>query len=98
LPGLTVAKLGSYGPAFHMAGGALLAASLIPFALHYAKACGVQGSDLLPTDGEHTEDPQELEQRDYCGEHLTDETLKTTYHSCGRKQGEVDHRLFLSTV
>ena len=52
--------------------------------------------------GEHTEetteDAQETEQQDYCGEHLTDETLKTTYHSCDRKQGEVDHRLFLSTV
>ena len=98
LPGLTVDKLGSYGPAFHMAGGALLAASLIPFALHYAKACRVQSSDLLPTDGEHTEDAQEPEQWSYCSEHLMDETLKTTYHSCDRKQGEVDHRLFLSTV
>ncbi|KAJ7372684.1 hypothetical protein OS493_017958 [Desmophyllum pertusum] len=96
LSGLTADKLGSYEPAFYMAGGALVAASLPPCVLHCIRNREVKRTELSPIDNENTEDAQEFEKLNRHDGLCMDEPLKITHND--RKPVVPGHELFVSTV
>lgn len=89
IAGLAADKLGSYGPAFHMTGGAFVVASLIPFVLRCKKSSGEE-------DAEHAQEPE------YQSDHnevRMDGPLKITQNSNDSTTTAVhDHTLFVSTI
>ena len=96
LSGLTADKLGSYGPAFYMAGGAYAAAALTPSILYCVKNKENKKKELLPSNKETADDAQEFEERSSHEELCADGPSKTTRnHSTPVVPG---HELFVSTV
>lgn len=96
LSGLTADKLGSYGPAFYMVGGAFAAASLTPCVLHCVRNKEMKKKELLPSNKENTEDAQEFEERSRHDELCLEGPSKAT-HNC-RKPVVPGRELFVSTV
>ena len=96
MPGLAADKLGSYEPAFYMAGGALVAASLPPFVLYCVRNREAKRTELSPIDNENTEDAQEFEKLNRHDGLCMDEPLKITHND--RKPVVPGHELFVSTV
>ena len=95
LSGLTADKLGSYGPAFYMVGGAFAAAALTPSILYCLKNKEMKKKELvLPSNKENTEDVQEFEERSSNDELSVEDTSKTTH----KKPVGLGHELFISTV
>lgn len=96
MSGLTADKLGSYGPAFYMVGGAFAAAALTPSILFCVKNKEIKKKELLPSNKENTEDAQEFKERNLHYELSVDEPSKTTHNF--RKPVVLGHELFVSTV
>ena len=90
-------KLGSYEPAFYMAGGAYIVASFIPCVLHCVKKRKTKRKELSPND-EIREDARELEMRSHCDKLCTDEPLKVMQSSNSRQPSEFGQKEFVSTV
>lgn len=96
MSGLTADKLGSYGPAFYMAGGAYAAAALTPSILYCVKNKEEKKKELLPSNKEIADDAQEFEERSSHEELCADGPLRTTHNHS--KPVALDHELFVSTV
>ena len=97
LSGLTVDKLGSYGPAFFMCGGSLLTASLIPFALRCFKTTETtDGEAVLSTNEENT--VQGLDHCSRSNQLPSNEPLKSTLQSDDKTPIEIDHKFYVSTL
>lgn len=95
--GLTADKLGSYGPAFYMVGGAFAAAALSPSILYCLKNERMKKKELvLPSNKENAQDAQEFEEWSCNDEISVDGPSKTT-HDCS-KPAVPGHELFVSTV
>ena len=83
-PGFTVDKLDTYGPAFYMAGGALIAASLTPCVL-----CCIRDRKTERTEVSLTISTQELKEHSCCNEPgCENKTPRDAFRS----------KLFVSTV
>ena len=98
MSGLIADKHGSYGPAFYMAGGTYIVASLIPCVLHCVRTRETTRKDLSTTGNENTGDTLELELRSHHDELRKDEPLKVAHSSNDRKPVELGHYEFVSTV
>lgn len=96
IAGLTADKLGSYGPAFYMAGGAYAAAALTPSILYCVKNKEEKKKELLPSNKEIADDAQEFEERSSHEELCADGPSRTTHNHS--KPVALDHELFVSTV
>lgn len=96
MSGLTADKLGSYGPAFYMAGGAYAAAALTPSILYCVKNKEEKKKELLPSNKEIADDAQEFEERSSHEELCADGPSRTTHNHS--KLVALDHELFVSTV
>ena len=96
LLGLTADKFGSYEPAFYMAGGTYIAASLIPCVLHCVNGRKTTRKELSPNDKENTEDAQEIEGIPNHDTFYTGSPSKTT-NTC-RNPVVLGNELFVSTV
>ena len=84
-----------------MAGGALVAASLIPCVLYRpqcVRTSETNGQASGLTDEQNTAHAQELEQRSCNGELCAGEPLKTNYNVSNRTSTEVHPILFVTTV
>ena len=96
LSGLTADKLGSYGPAFYMVGGAFAAASLTPCVLYCVANKEMKMKELPPSTKENTEDAQEFEEQS-CHDELCMGGPSEATHNC-RQPVVPGHKLFVSTV
>ena len=96
LSGLTADKLGSYGPAFYMAGGAYAVAALTPSILYCVKNKEIKKKELLPSNKDIADDTQEFEERSSHAELCADGPSETTRNHS--KPVVPGHELFVSTV
>ena len=94
MSGLIADKLGSYGPAFYMAGSAYIVASLTPCLLHCVRTRETTRKELSPSDT----CAEEFELRSHHGALCTDGPSKETQNSNDRKPVVLGHQLFVSTV
>ena len=91
MPGLAADKLGSYGPSFHMAGGALVVASLIFCVLRCIKTKQASGE-------ENTEHAQDYKDQSDHNDVRMDGFLTKTKNSNDGKPNAGGNTIFVSTV
>lgn len=94
ISGLAADKFGSYDPAFYMAGGALLTASLIQCVFFYLKFGKETGAKHTAT--EHICDLQV--QSNLNDVQINAHTLEAVHQSNEESRSSSDHFLFISTV